>query len=415
MQEINPFETPHPPFAGRKQAYARLYQQLIDPQQAVAYIGRKRSGKTALLRNFNGVFEEHFIGVYLALEDAPLHDEDAWLRGLYQAAFNAIMMTGINTERLPDIPASCENWRDWLHQSALPEVFRVIRPHRRLVYLLDNAGLLIEAVETKKLPKDNPAYLKQLIHPQLGFALALDVRYEDKLDLLKPLINPAEVYRLPNLSQAEIADLFYGAPEAVIGAIHRATGGHPELVHGFGVQLWGRGAYAHLTENDVKMATPVVAASADPLFRQMWQSLQRNERLVLTAVSSLLYSDPLRSIEPEKIETWLVETDYPMDLTTVYSALRSLEYDEILVNQRGGVTIPAGLLQKWLLENARLEPTAHSSGLEIRGQHRTLWIAVAAAVVLFAVLLLAIMSMQSPAPTDDRQPPTVTLAPESQE
>ncbi len=401
----NPFDPAHPPFAGRQPAFARLHQHLLDPSAtaAVAYVGRPRTGKTMLLRSFGAVFDEHAIGIYIALDTALITDEAGWLRLLYRAAVDEIAGRAFNTRRLPEVPEAAENWRVWLKDTALPEALRVIRPHRKLVFLLDNA----EALVGGPLPQDHPAYLASLLGPQVGMALTLTD--EGAVLALSPLVNVAEPYRLPHLTETETAALFPGTAPAVITTVQRLSGGHPQLVQALGYHLLARKPFAALVEQDLRAVIAPVMAEHDALFRQMWAALDRNARMTLTAVISLVYADPLSQVTAEQIEAWLVRTDFPMDLTTIHAALRRLEYDEILVHSWSGVVIGAGLMQTWLMENARLDVPQSGAVVE---QHRALWIAVTLAVLLALFVAAAVFSAQETASGGENQPPTVTLAPQ---
>ena len=62
----------------------------------------------------------------------------------------------------------------------------------------------------------------------------------------------------------------------------------------------------------------------------MWDMLNRDEHLVLAAISMQLYKNPLQPVSMTSIETWLAETDYPLDSVAINTALRSLEYYELI-------------------------------------------------------------------------------------
>jgi hypothetical protein len=139
----------------------------------------------------------------------------------------------------------------------------------------------------------------------------------------------------------------------------------------------------------------------------MWQESTSNERLILSAISHLLYENPLKAVDPAAIESWLLETDYPMDATAIHAAVRSLEYRELLISTPTGIRLTAGLMQKWLLENARpthpAAPTAPSS--------RQRFMILAVVIIALAIGLLLIINLGSaPPPNNDPPEPTVTLA-----
>ncbi|MFN8379394.1 MAG: hypothetical protein U0452_12060 [Anaerolineae bacterium] len=78
---------------------------------------------------------------------------------------------------------------------------------------------------------------------------------------------------------------------------------------------------------------------------------------MLTAITDLIFEDPLDKISVP-VPIWLTDTDYPLDTTAILSALRSLEYNEIVTGMPDAIVITSGMMQTWLLENARLQNKA---------------------------------------------------------
>jgi hypothetical protein len=182
-----------------------------------------------------------------------------------------------------------------------------------------------------------------------------------------------------------------------------------------------------VTLEDTKALTPKVYTYGDDDYRYMWSRLSLNERLVLTAISGLLYGDPLGRIEAATIEGWLVETDYPMDITSINAALRSLEYREIVQATADGLRLTAEMLQTWLLENARLSERAapiHTPDADVAtpayagGRVETArrprlfsLLAVAAIIgIIIAAIILVVLSNTPAGETFVDPQPTVTLA-----
>jgi len=104
---INPYHTGYAdtqdlataPFAGRKEAFARLYARLFDPVNtgALLFIGQQHIGKTALLYNADSVFRERRSGLRAAARhDARQRRRMAALRGAggYQRADRARLHAG---------------------------------------------------------------------------------------------------------------------------------------------------------------------------------------------------------------------------------------------------------------------------------------------------------------------------------
>ena len=432
---------PDAPFAGRKMAISRLYHQLTDPARdhAMAFLGRRHIGKTALLYDVITTFSDSFVGAYVPLREVSLDSETDFVLALAQAATAALLEGGFTLSRLQEIEPPGEQPRVWLETIFLPGILAAMRSQRQLVFLLDDADRLLPAVKGRLLPEDTFAYLHDLMlrYPQIGLTLTLDAEAEHEVPLMQPLINLNDVYRLTNLSDDDTrwllqdpAQGYYTVPDNCTWAVYKATGGEPSLVEQFGYQLFRRWQlYPDLnvvTLEDIKELTPKVYNYGEDDYRYLWSRLSLNERLVLTAISGLLYDDPLRRIEAAAIEGWLVETDYPMDITSINAALRSLEYREIVQATAEGLTLTAEMLQTWLLENARLGERAapveaapmpsaasYTSGKsEAPRRSRPIPLVAVAAiigVILIVIVLVALSNTPSGETTVDPQP-TVTLA-----
>ncbi len=420
-QQIPPLNPYHPndpilaPFAGRQKAFEFLYARLTDPEGAGATLvmGRRDGGKTTLLRRFDSVFEESFVSLYLALNSTPLSRESDWLRAVTEATGMALTARDFTLSRLPDMPVLVT--RNWFEHEFLPEVFTILRRGRRLALLLDDVDALIQSVDAGQLPEDSFTWLNELLekHSELRLVLALDAAAEDQVSRLSPLIGLTNIFRLGNLAPDETTWLMnasghYSLTAEAAAAVQRATGGQPRLAQRFGAALYQRWSAESsrliLNGDDVKAVTPTVYQQSEAELKTVWGEATRNERLVLTAISSLLYADPLRPVTVDAVESWLVETDYPLDSTAIHAAARGLEYREIIEVTAGHLTISAGMMQTWLLDNARFsEGTAPPAA-----NRRWLRWAIAAGVVVLIVVLVAIGTGSSDAPPPAPQP-TITL------
>jgi hypothetical protein len=284
----------------------------------------------------------------------------------------------------------------------------MIRPQRRIVWLLDDVEYLLDA-----LP-EQVEYLTQLLqtHLQLAIIFSLDTEYENRVNELVPLVNPATAERLHRLDKTDSTDLIRqyapGASDDITNAVYEASGGHPRLLTYFGQALHKTWA-SNSDKQAFETARPLAYAASDKHFRQMWKLLARDERLVLTAIASLIYDDPLKSVTVERIETWLVETDYPMDNVAIHAALRGLDYQDIVSNQRNqGFKFIAAMMQTWLLEHARLNEMAGSpiSSLSQKVSWRVILVTIM--IIVAVIVLLLMLPAPTLAPSDVI--PTVTLA-----
>lgn len=409
------------PFVGRQKLFDYLYHQLADPQgnRAALILGREGSGKSAALHAFRRVAEDTFIGVLIDLKTVPLQDESAWLTQLALSTMRVLGERDFSLYRLPRPGSGDLETRDWFHGRYLPEAFNIIR-HRRLIFLLDDGDVLLDAIRRGDLPEDSLAYLSDLLrdHPALGFVLTLDSQHEARLPSFSPLVNPAQTFRLTRLEDAEVAALLrepLGAQVAVEEgaalAVARASGGQPWLAARFGEALYRRWAAntgaRQWTAEDVKAVSPPVYAASSSVFRRIWDERSPTEQHVLTAITRLVYDAPLTPVDAPAIARWLAENAEPLDLTTVHAALRALEYEDVLETTPGGIRAASGLMQSWLLEHARLGRPAVSSR-----QRR--WTLAAVAVVIGLALLLILLASQSgaaPNAAPDTIPPTLTLLP----
>lgn len=414
------------PFAGRQKAFERLYQQITDPAQAVTtvFLGRQHIGKTAFFLHFHLFFDETFVGVYVPLRDMPLEGEAAWLTALARRTTSALVDRNFTLSRLPETPPDGANVRQWFEVAYLAEVLTAMRRYRRLVYLLDDADYLLRAVSDGRLPPDTFEFWQRLQEQNRQFSITLswDADSESEAARLSPLAALKDSFRLTNLTPDDSASLLrqpvahlYHVSDEAAAAVYRAAGGEPRLLQRFGQHLFRR--YETLLErntitpDDVKAVTPAVYADSEADLKKQWEKLSANERLTLRAVVSLLYADPITPITARNIEAWLVETEFPLDSTAVYAALRSLEYRELI--NATPVQISAGLMQTWLLDNVRQaqpERRSPSAAVAAASPRRQRWLIGAALVMLALVVLVILTIAQTPQDAAQLTPqPTVTL------
>lgn len=410
------------PFAGRQRAFEHLYQHLTDPAGAgvSVILGRRDIGKTALLRHFSDYFDDNFIGVYIPLKERSIRSEADWLDRLALDTLQALGERDFSLYRLPRPGSEGRDMRKWLADDYLNDTFHIIRG-RRLVWLIDDAGALIRWLHEEKLPDDHFEYLNGLVTQfrDLGVVLALDSRYETDIAVLSPLVRVTDVFRLSNLTASETAQLMrqpvvenYHVSDEVAAAAQTASAGQPRLAQRLGAHLYRqwetRPTLNTVTVEDVKTVTPAVRHESEADFRRVWEEAGRNGRLVLTAITRLLVSDPLTPIDAKAIAGWLIESDFPLDMTAINAAVRSLEYDEVVENSPSGIRISSGLMQPWLLENAELQAGAVPTAAP--PQKRWLGLAAAALLLLVVLLVFIVSQQQSPAaPAANTPPPTLTL------
>ena len=124
MNTVNPYHASYAddqtaaaaPFAGRQDAFARLYARLFDPAStsAILFIGRRHIGKTALLHNAASVFKELALGVHVPLRQVTLEKESAWLLALAQIITAELVKQGYIVSRLSQLESPGDDMRHWL-------------------------------------------------------------------------------------------------------------------------------------------------------------------------------------------------------------------------------------------------------------------------------------------------------------
>jgi hypothetical protein len=426
-EPTNPYQSlpdpdpPPAPFAGRAAAFARLYQYLNDPASsgALTFSGWQHSGKTAFLRRCVLQADESLIAVYVPLAGLDSLDDGGLVAGLVLPALDALAGHDLTLGRLSALDSAGDDLRGWLAQSWLPALAATIRAHRQLLWLLDDAHLLVDAIHRGELSADTFAWLHDLLAgwPQLRLALSLPADREPDIMRMEPLADPARVVRLGYLTSDESAwllqepvrDLYTVTAEAA-AEVHALTGGQPQWTQRIAFHLFRRWeadpATTRITPDDIRALIPAIHAQTSDEIAALWDSLSDNERLLLTAITQIHYDDPLQAIDAPAITAWLVETDYPLDLTAVRAGLRSLEYREI-ISQRGAQIMPAArLMQRWLLENARIRPRPSrvTPGTALALDRRLLALAVLTLLALILLIALAGSPAELPAPL-----PTATL------
>ncbi|MCL4256436.1 MAG: hypothetical protein KJ043_21955, partial [Anaerolineae bacterium] len=277
----------------------------------------------------------HSIGVFIALADMSVEDEDQFWVTTSQIILDTLAWYQII---LPEMPSD-ESARVWFGSIFVPAVIKALRGHDMLL-LWDDAHHLL----SEKLPDDLFEILRGLCSPAIQMVFAFEIGQ------FMPFIKPKHQLRLGNLSlagcEAVLAGYQSGLGAEMVRAIYEATGGLPHLLHHYGAEL---GQYA-----DIKILNNAVYERVKDDFLAIWTSRSADEKLVLTAIADLFYDDPLRPISNAHIATWSTKSDYLLDETAINAALRGLVYDELALLENHHVRVRGDLWRKWLLEHARI-------------------------------------------------------------
>lgn len=416
-------------FVPREAVYRHINQYLADPISPHAFVllGVPGLGKSTLLRRFDTVFPASEIGIYLQLGSAgSAYDETQLLEQIAAQITTALQTQIITPDELLPEDGYAEAPRIWFRERFLPRVFRTLRSRRRLVLLLDDADVLFQDSALTEPDKHHfLAYLSALLahNTQLACVLALNNAYETELQHFAPLVSLPYVHRLSHLTLTETVQYInssdaFTVDDAGVGAVFAATGGSPMLVQRYGALLHdrlqeaGHTSRVHLSLDAVRAALPQLAQTTHSIFHEQWGRLALNERLVLTALGDLLYKNPQRAVAPEQIETWLVKTDYPLDMIAVKAAIRRLEYDLLVRYEGKDIVVTSGLLKSWLVNNTRLDAVANGAAPHTnRPVWR--WVGVGITAVLILLLLALVLTAQRAAEqrpsTAATNVPTVTL------
>lgn len=408
------------PFAGRERIFEQLYRAVTRPGgiPTTLVLGGPAMGKTALVYRFQDVFGAENLAVPLRLRQLPLNQERDWLVALATGATKALVDHNYTLARLPELLPPEDAIRTWFDESYFQPVMALLQRGHRLIFLLDDIDALLQAMDDGRLPADTLTHLDGLRqrYPALGFVLTLDAGKDDLLPRLEPLLtaDPTGTARLERLEHGEVrwlmnepVDPYYSITIEALEVIYRATGGFPRLCQRYGFQLflrWQMKPERKIMEaEDARQVTALVYPQSEAEFAAVWKTLPLDEQLVLTAISGLTYDDPLTSAAPSAIQTWLVETDYPLETTAIRSAIRGLEYAQLVQTNEGKLRISSSLFQRWLLENARPETTAAPAS-----QPR--WRLVLAVAVILALLIAGLLLLgQATQPAAESAAPTITL------
>ena len=366
------------PFAGRQAIFGRLYQHLArsDRRGGLCLMGRRHSGKSALLYAIKALFSDNMLPVIVSLKEIPIDNDTGWVLAWAQNATAALVEYGYSVTRLNALEAPESDALTWFEQAFIPLLLSLIRGSRRLLWLIDDADQWLTAIRTGALPADHIQRTHNFIaqHESIDLVLTLDSEHEVELMALSPLIGLTDVIRLSNLTREDAEWLLrepvrnsYTVTDQAVQDAHQLTGGTPGLIQQVGYLLYRRWSneqtYTSMMPDDIKAASNAVYTYGERDFIESWRALNGEERLVLTAISSITYTDPVARIDAPTIEAWLIETDYPLDVVAINAALRGLEYREaVALAADGAIRINGDAFQRWLIEHARLGERVSGAG-----------------------------------------------------
>lgn len=429
----NPLEPVENPawFFGREDAFAFFRQRLvgIPLQHALVLIGRRGLGKSSLLRQLQHHLDESYRVCVIDLTLVDLRGEERFFAALVDEIRATLEQAEVSTYRLPDWPESGDEAADrraWFRDVYLDVAMSALR-HRHLVIALDDAHLLLDAIDKGTLSPDLPEYLGalQAAHDRLDFALALDISHEDRALAVPLMADPALHYRLSELPPADAERLVrepvarvYSYDEGLVPGILALAGGHPFLLTSICRLIFRRSEERHhagsIIELDLIAVYPAALDQASEILRPLWRGASQNERLTLVALARRSGQDAAPPVTFDALHAEVNDLGYEVSKTQLASALRSLDYKGLVrVDASGHYGFPALLIPRWLYANTDIPAPAPAPEVT-RAWGRPALVALAVIVVVgligAAALSGAFGGDEDDAPASLPTAPTATLS-----
>jgi len=428
----NPYDPQRPAvdpsmFFGRDDVFAFIRQRLVTGRRAqtIAIIGQRGMGKTSVLLQIANQIESRFMTAYIDLADVRFDAVGGLFATMADAARQALETAGLSTVHLPPAPQDPGvDLLKWFSETYLDATLSGLRRGRRLIFLFDDTTKLLDAIDRRDIPEDFGETLSQLIarDERLDIIFAVNAEDESRLENFAPLNDPLLHKRLGLLDDASaealirrpVAPFYEVQPDAVEGILSMA-GGYPYLLHVINGLIWERAMARRqpgpITLNDVNAVVRQATDESDPVLRLVWEHSTTNERLTLSALTALTSANRGMPIRVEDVRVWLLrESDVPLDETAIASALRRLEYREVLRATANGLyTFTTGLQHQWLVLNGDAQPTSTVRSTAHPSPRR---LAIPAVLLIGAVVLIALLIGRLatvPPATDPQASPTVTL------
>jgi hypothetical protein len=356
-------------FFGRADVFAFFRQQYVGTahDHAVALIGRRGLGKSAVLRQLQ--LDDQYVPCIVSLGALDLTGEAVLIAAFAAAIRDTLDQTGASTYRLPDWPDAA-HVRAWFQTEFLDVALSALRV-RFLLLMLDDAHLLIEAIDRGVLSGDFMGYLGDLLaaYERFDMVMALDSAFEDRILSIDLLNDPNLHIRLSELPR-EDAERLVQEPVAdslryedgVADQILAWAGGHPFLLHSICRLLFRRSEERNhsgpITENDLNAIRDAVLDQSSEIFDPLWARASQNERITLQSMAAITRTDPHVYVDFETIYGYLVRAGYAISKTQLAAALRSLSYEGLVRAHENLYALPADLIEMWVSANVPAAPPA---------------------------------------------------------
>lgn len=368
----NPLQSNPEYYYGREEAFAFFRQNLVGAahKHALVLVGRRGLGKTSLLHQLPYQLDERYSLCIVSLGLIGLGDEHSFFAALVDDIRSALEQAEASTYRLPEWPEDAEpgELRDWFRDEYLEIALTALRT-RHLLLALDDAHLLLEAIDHGALPADHLDYLLAVLlkYPRLDMLFTLDEAFEDRILSLELFRDPTLHFRLAELSLEDAERLVrepvqdvYHYEDGVIEQILALAGGHPFLLHSICRLLFRRSEERHhagpVIENDLAAVDDAVLDQGSDVLNPLWQAASQNERLVLTGMVRLSADHPDEGVAFGSLYDWINTSGYEMNKTKVAAALRSLDYKGLIRAEPDGTyALMAQFIPRWLNANHALD------------------------------------------------------------
>ncbi len=290
-------------FYGREDALRFLTLHLSGRRtpRALVVLGTHGIGKSSLLGRVPLVVDERYPSVKIDASALEMDNAVAFVATIVDQTRAMMAAIEASTYRLPSFPDVSDpnvNLLGWLADEYLEVVFSAIRRTRHLVLMVDNAHLVLDAMDAGDLPSDFMDYWQNLLdrYEQLDLLFSLDMRYEARALQTPPMNDPNLHYRLPHLATSEARQLItepvkalYGFEPEALARILLWSGGHPYHLQAIGRLLYrrweeDRARLNLMTTHDLTAIYPAALDMAKNTIAPTWEALRPNERLALIAL-----------------------------------------------------------------------------------------------------------------------------------
>lgn len=252
-------------FFGRQALFAWITEHTasdLAADQPIILYGPERIGKTAVLKQLeSGALNPPLFGLYVDLAQVALDSVSAFYWEIANAGLNALARHNIELDTLNHTDFIADPPKALQQQFLLPTetLLQERRPltqttSRRLLFLFDNAHLLLEQIETGALPANSLLNLHQHLTSDTSACTIFALTAESNGRLTEhPALENGVFYELPPLDENETIALVrqpvaFTLVQDVAKYIYHVTEGHPDRTHQLCHALYEHQQQYHLAQ-----------------------------------------------------------------------------------------------------------------------------------------------------------------------